>query len=53
LLGVRFSHFVPATYQTNLFEDADEMKNLYKAIDEVKDKFGKNSLVRAAGKRKK
>jgi DNA polymerase IV len=53
LLGVRFSHFVPATYQTNLFEDAGEMKNLYKAIDEVKDKFGKNSLVRAAGKRKK
>jgi DNA polymerase IV len=52
LLGVRLSHFVAPNYQANLFEDAGQMKNLYHAIDAVKDRFGRSSVQRAGGKLK-
>ncbi|HEX2608312.1 MAG TPA: DNA polymerase IV [Flavisolibacter sp.] len=40
LLGVRFSHLVPMTIQMNLFDDAVEKLQLYKAVDAIKNQFG-------------
>jgi DNA polymerase-4 len=48
LLGVRFSHLIPSYYQGELFDDKAELNNLYKAIDEVKNKYGKYSVKRAS-----
>jgi DNA polymerase-4 len=47
LLGVRLTDFVSDGVQGNLFVDADKKANLYKAIDEVKNKFGKQALNKA------
>jgi DNA polymerase IV len=44
LIGVRLSELVDGALQTNLFQDADRKSNLYKAIDEVKNRFGKYSV---------
>ncbi len=53
LLGVRFSELTDDAAQTNLFQDVSKKNELYKAIDEVKDRFGKDLLTKAriAGKR--
>lgn len=53
LLGVRFSELTDDAAQTNLFQDVSKKNDLYKAIDEVKDRFGKDLLTKAriAGKR--
>jgi DNA polymerase IV len=48
LIGVRFSNFSTAQYQGNLFTDTAAMNKLYKAIDTVKDSFGKNILKRGS-----
>jgi len=50
LLGVKISDFVNHAVQTNLFQDAEKKSGLYKAIDDVKNKFGKSSVYRASGK---
>lgn len=50
LLGVRLSDFNNDALQTNLFHDTKRKNVLYKTIDEVKDRFGKSSVVRASGK---
>jgi DNA polymerase-4 len=47
LLGVRLSDFSQPAIQTNLFADASRKKQLYQAIDEVKNKFGKTALQKA------
>jgi DNA polymerase-4 len=52
LIGVRFTHLVPGNYQINLFEDTEQMINLYQAIDGVKKRFGEKLLIRAVGVRK-
>ena len=39
LLGVRFSHMIPITMQMSLFENNAEKLNLYKAVDDIKDRF--------------
>lgn len=41
LLGVRLTDFTNITVQGNLFDDVSKKTNLYKAIDEIKLKFGK------------
>lgn len=51
LLGIRFSSLIAGTYQINLFDDTQEMINLYQAIDSVKKRFGERFLVRAAGEK--
>jgi DNA polymerase-4 len=51
LLGVRLSELTAEAIQTNLFEDTRRKTELYKAIDEVKNRFGKDSLVKAGGLR--
>jgi DNA polymerase-4 len=49
LIGVRFSHFVHGGYQINLFEDTEEMINLYQAMDKMNKQFGKGKIQRAVG----
>ena len=50
LLGVRFSELTDEAVQTNLFSDVGRKSELYKAIDEVKNRFGKASITKATGK---
>jgi DNA polymerase-4 len=50
LLGVRLSDFNNDPLQANLFHDTKRKNVLYKTVDEVKNRFGKNSVVRASGK---
>lgn len=50
LLGVRLSDFGNDVIQTNLFNNTERKNHLYKALDEVKNRFGKNSITRASGK---
>lgn len=49
LVGVRLSHLVPGNHQINLFEDTQETIGLYQAIDQIKNRFGEKTLMRAAG----
>jgi len=53
LLGVRFTKLVPGNYQIKLYEDTQEMVNLYQAIDSVKRRFGEGMVKRAVGVRKR
>lgn len=50
LLGVRLSELTNEAVQTNLFNDVGRKTDLYKAIDEVKNRFGRASITRATGK---
>jgi DNA polymerase IV len=47
-LGVRLSELTNDAVQTNLFTDTQKKSGLYKAIDEVKNRFGKGSVKRAS-----
>jgi DNA polymerase-4 len=47
LLGVRCSHLVESSYQLSLFDNTEEDKKLYAAIDDIKNTFGKKLLQRA------
>jgi DNA polymerase-4 len=49
LLGVRFSHLVGGGHQINLFEDSEEIINLYQAMDKMRQKFGDGAVQRAIG----
>lgn len=49
LIGVRCSHLVPGNYQIHLFDDTHQSISLYQAIDQIKHRYGKEMLVRAAG----
>ncbi len=48
LLGVRLSELTNDAVQTNMFTDTERKTDLYKAIDEVKNRFGKSSVKRAS-----
>ena len=48
LLGVRLSELTQDAVQTNLFSDTERKSDLYKAIDEVKNRFGKMKIKRAS-----
>ncbi len=50
LLGVRLSDLTNDAVQTNLFQNTERKNILYKAIDDVKNRFGTGSIIRAAGK---
>ena len=52
LLGVRLSDLTNNAIQANLFESVERKNILYKAIDDVKNRFGTGSVIRAAGKLK-
>lgn len=47
LLGVRLSELTNHAVQASLFDDAEKKNKLYKAIDDVKNTFGKTSLKKA------
>lgn len=47
LLGVRFNHMIPITMQMSLFENNVEKLQLYKAVDDIKDRFGSKSVTKA------
>jgi DNA polymerase IV len=47
LLGVRFSHMLPITTQMSLFENNLEKLNLYKAVDDIKERFGSKMVTKA------
>lgn len=49
LVGVRFSHLVGGGYQINLFEDSEEMMNLYQAMDHIRNRYGDTAVRRASG----
>jgi len=47
LLGVRLSELTSHVLQGSLFDESDKKGDLYKAIDAVKNKFGKGALQKA------
>ncbi|MDZ7743177.1 MAG: DNA polymerase IV [Bacteroidota bacterium] len=49
LIGVRFSHLVQGHQQLNMFEDSEEMIELYQAMDRVRLRFGEKYLKRGVG----
>ena len=49
LIGVRMSHLVNGGYQINLFEDTEEMVNLYQAMDKMRLRYGERAVKRAVG----
>lgn len=48
LLGVRLSELTQDAIQTNLFDDVNRKSHLYKAIDGVKNRYGKYVVKRAS-----
>ncbi|MBC7688751.1 MAG: DNA polymerase IV [Aquabacterium sp.] len=48
LLGVKLSELTNEAIQTNLFDNTAKKSDLYKAIDDVKNRFGKVKLKRAS-----
>lgn len=48
LVGVKVSDIVNGNYQINLFDDTQQMLNLYNAMDTVRDKYGELSIMRAS-----
>ncbi len=53
LLGVRFSQFIPFTMQMSLFENNLGKLNLYKAVDDIKERFGSKLVMKAVVSRPK
>jgi DNA polymerase-4 len=49
LVGVRLTHLIPGNYQISLFDDTQEMINLYQAIDSIKKTYGERLLIRGSG----
>ncbi len=49
LVGVKFSHLVGGVQQLDMFEDTPEMISLYNAMDNIRKRFGKKAIRRAAG----
>jgi hypothetical protein len=50
-MGVRLSELTGEAIQTNLFEDTGKKTQLYKAIDEVKGRYGTGAVVKAGGQK--
>ncbi len=48
LIGVRYSHLVEGAHQISLFEDTN-MLQLYKAMDEIRERYGDRAVMRASG----
>jgi DNA polymerase-4 len=49
LLGARLSELADEAIQTNLFENVEKKTGIYKAIDDVKDRFGKTIITKGGG----
>lgn len=46
LIGLRLSNLVPGFTQINLYEDTEEMMNLYQSLDKIRNRYGFKSIVR-------
>ncbi len=53
LLGVKLSEFTNFAIQISLFTDAEKKSGLYKAIDDVKNRYGKAAVKRASSGNRK
>jgi DNA polymerase-4 len=53
LLGVKLSELTDEASQTNLFQDVQKKNELYKAIDNVKERFGKALLTKGRNAKRK
>jgi len=53
LLGVRFNQFIPITMQMSLFDNNVEKLNLFKAVDDIKDRFGTKFISKAVSSKGK
>ena len=49
LVGIKFSHLIRGTYQINMFDDTAEHIQLYAAMDKLRQRFGADAVMRAAG----
>lgn len=49
LVGVRFSELVSGGLQIRLFEESEELLQLYQAMDKVRQQFGDRAVMRASG----
>jgi len=49
LIGVRFSHLVTGVQQIDLFDQTPELINLYQAMDRMRLRYGRKSVIRAVG----
>lgn len=49
LIGLRFTGLVHGNHQMNLFEDTEELMNLYQSMDYIKNRFGAQAVGRASG----
>ena len=47
LLGVRFSQLIPFTMQMDMFNNSEGKLNLYKTVDDIKDRFGSKLVTKA------
>ncbi|MBP9550219.1 MAG: hypothetical protein KBE86_13770, partial [Chitinophagales bacterium] len=47
LIGVRFSGLVSGGYQINLLEDSEHLIRLYQAMDKMRNKHGRDAVMRA------
>ena len=47
LVGVRLSHLVGGSQQINMFEDSEEIINLYQAMDRLRLRYGETKIHRA------
>jgi len=47
LVGVNFGNLVSGNYQIDLFDDTEDMLNLYGAMDHIRRRFGQNKVMRA------
>ncbi|MCB4800244.1 DNA polymerase Y family protein [Neotamlana laminarinivorans] len=48
LVGVKLSNLVSGSYQIDLFDDTQEMLNLYNAMDKIRNRFGEHSVKKAS-----
>jgi DNA polymerase-4 len=49
LVGLRFTGLVHGNHQMDLFEDTEELMNLYQTMDRLKNRFGNTAVGRASG----
>lgn len=49
LIGLKLMGLVRGAYQMNLFEDTEELMNLYSTMDKIKNRYGERAVMRAAG----
>ena len=48
-VGLRFTGLVHGSHQMHLFEDTEELMNLYQTMDRIKNRFGADAVRRASG----